>query len=236
MKSRIKKTLQNIVLEGGCLVGSVSLSLTWGCIDGYQSTRTTIAGASAQHVAATDTSLSLQQSQALGVLGGTLQVLGNQQAMRESKSEVNVNVNTQRNSQNYENQNKRDRPLVFTCAKDIDTYSSWEEVEYKNVFYPGEKIRLYGDLSRKYPDGTPTANQTTHLKTGRSYPFCDRKLPVEKNLIENAWYDDAKLLLDKFGEGEFENKWYVKIKGKWEYVGSIRFFVIDNRPYARDNH
>ncbi len=95
-KQKASGLVGRCLLAGGLALGGIS----GGCIDGYQSTRTTIAGASAQHVAATDTSLNLQQSQALGTLGAALGALGHQQSRRESKSQVNVNDYSNRNSWN----------------------------------------------------------------------------------------------------------------------------------------
>jgi len=99
-KQKASGLVGRCLLAGGLALGGIS----GGCIDDYQSTRTTIAGASVEYVAATDTSLNLKQAQALGAGGRLLGALGHQQsrreAGRESRSEVNVNDYSNRNSWN----------------------------------------------------------------------------------------------------------------------------------------
>ena len=244
MKSRIKKTLRNIVLVGTGLAGSLGLISNSGCDsygNPYGSTQAAAGSVAAQHIATTNPNLTPNQAQGFGALGSLLGMVSQQEAMREAARETNSSnirveaITPETHPQHYrktENKRKLKEPLVFTSKKDIVDYAPGEERDYTKIFYPGELIKLCGGLYKIFPAGTPVANQTTYLKTGRKLSF------TEKNKIKEGcykvWQHGADFLLNNYGEGEYENTWYVKLDGKWKEVGRCSWVIIDNRNY-KDN-
>lgn len=232
MKSRIKKTLRNIVLTGASLAGIVGLAGIGGCATEEEAIFGKVLGVGMQ--ASPHASINEE------TLGAMIDV-GSQASLNSinaEKMETDVNVNVYGghgesisieegfkgpvNLQNYnidQNQTKRRWPLVFTFKKEL----SPGVFDYEKIFHSGEKINVYGNLSDDFPEGTPVANQTIYSKGGVS-SWVIKRSPVQKNRFKHVRFD-ATHLAENIGEGEYENIWYVKLNGQWKEVGRVRYAV-----------
>lgn len=230
MKSRIKKTLRNIVLTGAGLAGSLGLISNSGCDsygNPYPSTQAAAGSVAAQHVATTNPNLTSNQVQGFGALGSLLGMVAQQEAMKEAarqgRSEVNVYTGTG-DSGLRSPKSKRDYPTVFTLAKPFDAGSSLDEVEYTQIFHKSDdKVWICGDFSDIYPEGTKMRNRVVFVKTGEKFRWFVKPWGIKKNCLQECY---KPIKGTRCREGEYESQWQVLINGKWIDAGSCRYVIL----------
>lgn len=229
MKSRIKKTLRNIVLTGTALASSLVLSGVSGCDSSgnlYPSSQAASGSVAAQYVATTNSGLTMPQVQGFGALGSLLGMVSQQEAMKEAAREVGpgrvraefISPETHPHFYNQQSQRKRKWPLIFTWDKRKGT-----NFNYKQIFNIGERVHMCGNLEEDFPEGTLVANKSIHLKTKKS-EWHQKKDRLKKGYFINVSFG-VEELIESMGEGEYENIWYVKLGEEWKEVGKCRFAV-----------
>jgi len=223
----------------GLLGGALAFG-SFGCESDYQSTQLAAGSAAAQYSAATDPSLSYEDAQGLGVIGGLLGILSQQEVAREAAREGKTGnikveiISPETHPHFYNNQNQarqKKLPLVFTCSKSISTYPSMNEIiNVRQIFNSDdERVYIIGNFGGIYAEGTQMRNRTKDFEIGIIGDWVDKKygFPKDGRLVCSKEVKSLLKACDIIGvKGiEFENQWQAKINGKWIDAGSCRFAV-----------
>lgn len=119
-------------------------------------------------------------------------------------------VNTTRNS---------GFPRAFTTNDFMRSSSSMA-----NVFYPGETVYIWADISEEYPHGTPIALQFEYLPTGYKHSEGDLTTQKGKQIYVNYTVNSLR---SELGPGKYEYYWSVDLNrnGNWAKTAESYFYV-----------
>lgn len=152
------------------------------------------------------------------------------EAAEEGRSNTNITVNNRNDPQpqngaqaitpQRQSPEEQKIPLVHTYAEDGPNYT--EIGIGKQIFYAGETVLIMADGSLS--NGGILTNYNKHLPTGKCSPLIRKT-----NAIKIGWRTpvgfDAQGLINAYGEGEFENVWFLNGKE----VGRVRYAVFKKR-------